>query len=131
MAYRFADLLDMPQMQQLLDSFCETVGISAAIIDLEGEVLIGANWQRLCTDFHRTHPDTCAKCIESDTCLANELNAENKGYAIYRCRNGLTDTAAPIGLHGEHVANFFVGQFLLEEPDLAFFRTQAAQYGVR
>ena len=129
MAYRFADLLDLPQMQQLLDSFCGAVGIAAAIIDLDGEVLVGSNWQRICTDFHRVNAETCTRCIESDTRLANELNAENKGHAIYRCRNGLTDTAAPIGLQGEHVANFFVGQFLLEEPDVPSFRAQAAQYG--
>ena len=38
---------------------------------------------------------TCAKCIESDTRLANRLKAGER-YSIYQCSNGLTDAASPI-----------------------------------
>ena len=103
-------------------------GIAAAIIDLQGNVLVGSRWQRICTDFHRINEQTCAKCIESDTQLANELK-KGKHFSIYSCKNGLTDAASPIIIEGEHVANVFVGQFLLEPPDLDFFRRQASRYG--
>ncbi len=43
------------KIQPLLDSFCDSVGIASAIIDLEGAVFIKSNWQKLCTDFYR-HP---------------------------------------------------------------------------
>ncbi|MBN1491489.1 MAG: PocR ligand-binding domain-containing protein, partial [Phycisphaerae bacterium] len=116
------------ELQTLLESFCESVGIAAAIIDLEGEVLVGARWQTICTDFHRKNPEACRKCVESDTLIANQLR-EGERFSVYTCRNGLTDAASPIIVNGQHIANFFVGQFLLDPPDEAFFRKQAALYG--
>jgi PAS domain S-box-containing protein len=128
MKFKLIDLIDIDKNQSLLNSFCDAVGIAAAIIDLEGEVLVGSRWQRICTDFHRVNERTCEKCIESDTQLANELQ-QGKRFSIYRCRNGLTDAASPIVIEGKHLANAFVGQFLLEPPDLEFFRRQAVTYG--
>ena len=122
------DIIDISQMQELLDSYCESIGIGTAIIDLKGEVLVGAHWQRACTHFHRVNDTTCAKCIESDTAMANQLN-EGKKFAVYNCLNGLTDAASPIMVDGKHLANFFVGQFFTKEPDLYFFRKQAAEVG--
>ena len=128
MKYKLSNLIDMEKSQKLLDSFCDVVGIAAAIIDLEGEVLVGSRWQQICTDFHRINKRTCKKCIESDTQLANELQ-QGKHFSIYQCRNGLTDAASPIIIEDEHIANTFVGQFLLKTPDRDFFRQQAATYG--
>ena len=42
MKYRLTDLFDMQETQKLLDSFCDLVGIAAAIIDLDGQVLLGS-----------------------------------------------------------------------------------------
>lgn len=126
--YRIDELLDRDRMQQLLDSYCDAVGISSAIIDVEGNVFVGARWQPLCTQFHRVNSETCARCIESDTVLANQLK-EGEAFSLYRCRNGLTDAASPIVIDGQHVANIFVGQFFLEPSDEAFFRGQAREFG--
>ena len=41
----------------------------------------------------------------------------------------MTDAASPIIIEGQHVANAFVGQFLLHTPDKAYFRAQAAKFG--
>jgi PAS domain S-box-containing protein len=123
-----ADLLDRDQMQQLMDSFCDAVGVSSAIIDLEGNVFVGARWQRICTDFHRVNAQTRARCIESDTVLAGQLR-EGEHFSLYQCRNGLTDAAAPIVIEGRHVANVFIGQFLLDPPDEEAFRRQAREFG--
>ena len=128
MEYNVSDLIDIDKKQKLLDRFCDAVGIAAAIIDLNGEVLVGSRWQRICKDFHRVNKQTCKKCIESDTQLANELQ-QGKRFSIYQCRNGLTDAASPIIIEGKHVANVFVGQFLLKAPDREFFLRQAAAYG--
>ncbi len=120
--------LNVTALQHVLDSFCKVVGVSSAIIDLDGSVLCSANWQRVCTDYHRVNEATCSRCIESDTCLAN-LVQEGKPYAVYQCRNGMTDAAAPIMVEGRHVANAFVGQFHSSEPDEEMFRSQAREYG--
>ena len=128
MDYKLSDLIDVEKSRSLLESFCEAVGIASAIIDLEGNVLIGVKWQRICTDFHRVNESTCKRCIESDTELANELR-RGKKFSLYRCKNGMTDAASPIIIEGQHLANAFVGQFLLHSPDKAFFRRQAAEFG--
>ncbi len=122
------DLLGLEHLTPILEDFCNAVGIASAIIDLEGNVLAHARWQRICTAFHRVDKRTCARCIESDTELAENLQ-EGKQFSIYRCKNGLTDAASPIVVEGRHVANAFVGQFLLREPDRGHFMRQAEEFG--
>ena len=125
---RFVALVRESELQQIFADFCEAVGVASAIIDLQGNVIAAARWQRACTEFHRVNPSSCARCIESDTGLALNLQ-EGKDYAIYRCRNGMTDCASPIKVGGHHVANVFIGQFHLTPPDEAFFTAQARDLG--
>ena len=128
MSFNLADLIDVERTQQLLENFLNAVGVPAAIIGLEGTVLVSSPWQRVCTDFHRHNEFTCRRCIESDTILANDL-LEGKTFSLYRCLNGLTDAASPIIIEGKHLANAFIGQFFIEKPDLEFFRAQAKEFG--
>ena len=128
MQHKLAELIDVEKTQEILVSFLGAVGIPAAIIDLDGKVLVATPWQRICTDFHRVNPATCKRCIESDTILANDL-LQGKSFSLYRCLNGLTDAASPIVIGGEHLANAFIGQFFTENPDLDFFSRQADEFG--
>ena len=128
MSFNLSDLIDIEKTQRLLQNFFDSGGIPAAIIDLEGVVLVTSRWQRVCTDFHRVNEAMCSRCIESDTVLANELQV-GKAFSLYRCQNGLTDAASPIIIEGQHIANAFIGQFFTETPDLEFFRSQAKEYG--
>ena len=127
MKYKFSDLIDVEKTQALTDSFCRVTRIANAILDLEGVIITGSGWQRICTDFHRVQSQACERCVESDTVLANKM-LEGEKYAVYECLNGLVDAAAPIVIEGEHVANFFTGQFLFEPPDIEYFRQQAAEF---
>ncbi len=128
--YKLSDIIDIDNLQFLLDRFSKVTGAVTALIDLEGNVLMASGWQDICTKFHRINPETCKRCIESDTALAGMLGQGEK-YNVYTCKNGLTDIAVPIIIEGEHVGNFFTGQFFFEPPDEAFFRKQAAQYGFK
>lgn len=123
-----AALVDVDDLQRILLNFSKSLGISAAIIDVEGNVLAASPWQRLCMQFHRANEITCARCIESDTSLAHSMQQGSEA-AIYNCRNGLTDAAAPIIVEGRHLANLFTGQFLRSRADEAVFRNQAAEFG--
>ena len=125
---KYAELVDIPKLQELMTSFSQVIGIANAVIDVDGVVIASAGWQTACTDFHRVNSETCQRCIKSDTSLVESMTRGTR-YAVYRCLNGLVDTAAPIMVRGEHVANVFTGQFLTEAPDLAFFRKQAQQFG--
>ncbi|MBF0164422.1 MAG: PocR ligand-binding domain-containing protein [Magnetococcales bacterium] len=121
-------LLDLDQLQSMFDGFCHTVGVAAALIDLEGKILAASRWQRACTDFHRVNPDSCARCIESDTELALKLETGAE-FTMYRCKNGMTDCASPIIVEGHHLANVFIGQFHVGAPDMTFFDEQARRFG--
>lgn len=125
---QLADLVNLDELQVLLTNFCESVGIASAIIDLEGRILAAARWQRACTDFHRKNAESCARCIESDTQLALQLQ-DGQNFTVYKCKNGMTDAAAPILIENRHVANVFIGQFHSAPPDIDFFTDQARQFG--
>lgn len=121
-------LLDVEQLQVMMESFYKIMHIPLAIIDLEANILVQSKWQRACTDFHRANSESCKRCIESDMDMANKLEKGQK-FTSYKCSNGLIDCAAPIIIQGRHVANFFIGQFLVNEPDMEFFTNQAKLFG--
>lgn len=124
----FGELIEFSRIQGLFDHFATYSGVASAILDLEGNIYVAAGWKDLCTRFHRTHPESALCCKESDTALALELR-QGHTHNVYRCKNGLMDVAVPVMVSGEHIANFYIGQFFLEEPDIAFFEKQAEKYG--
>lgn len=121
-------LVDFSQLNDVFASYLEVIGLPVAIIDFNGHVLASSNWQRLCIEFHRANQGTLVRCLESDTNLSRQMQ-EGMDYAIYRCRNGLTDCASPIVIEGQHIANLFIGQFFLRHPDLKEFESQCAEFG--
>ncbi len=122
------EIIDVPANRKLLESFSDSVGIPTAIVDLDGNIIIGCRWQKICTHFHRTNSQAVKKCNESDTTLSRNLKDGQK-YSLYHCHNGLVDAASPIMVNGNHIANAFVGQFLIDSPNIDFFKQQAKEYG--
>jgi diguanylate cyclase (GGDEF)-like protein/PAS domain S-box-containing protein len=128
MDYKFLEITDTTILQELLDSFAPLYPVATAILDVDGKILATSNWRRICSAYHRVDPTTAQRCLESDTALANGLK-EQKEYNVYKCKNGLVDVAFPIIIDGKHLANFFIGQFLFEEPDREYFVNQAKTFG--
>lgn len=123
-----AELIDIQSTQNVCDSFFQFSGIPLGIIDEKGNVLIACGWKDLCSKFHRKNPETSARCLESDTTLANRLTTGQQ-FNFYKCKNGLIDVASPIIIDDVHLGNVFIGQFLDEEPDIDFFSQQADRFG--
>lgn len=128
MKNRIIDFIDFEKVNTLLEGFYKSTGFVTAILDLEGNILSKSGWRRICTDFHRVHPETSKKCTISDTVLAAEMDKGEK-YHFYKCLNGLVDVAVPIVIKGNHIANLFSGQFFFEKPNRAFFQKQAETFG--
>jgi len=128
MDYTLKDLLDIPRLRALLDSFDELHSMPSAIIDTEGVVLTATAWQDICTKFHRVHPETSRKCIESDRHIEARLD-EHAQHVVFRCPMGLVDAATPIVIEGKHLGNVFTGQLFMDDPDESFFIRQAREYG--
>jgi len=127
-AHELTGLIDFSVMNTVFQNFLEVVGLPVAIIDFDGRVLASSKWQRLCMEFHRSNPTTLTRCLESDRSLSRQMQ-EGKKYAMYRCLNGLTDCASPIVIDGQHIANLFIGQFLLEPPNFEYFARQQEESG--
>lgn len=119
----FRDVIGSNNFSELMTNFYKLSEIPMAIIDLDANVLASSKWQRICTEFHRVNPMTSERCIESDTELANQLD-EGAEYTMYKCKNGLVDCASPIIVDNEHIANIFIGQFLLNKPDIEFLKNK-------
>ena len=128
MQYQLKDLLDVAELQDLLDHLDEAFGCPTAIVDREGTVLTASGWQALCTDFHRVHPQSAEECRQSDLYIFEHLGRGDES-VVYTCPRGMTDCATPIVVDGRHLGNVFIGQFLLEEPDLDAFKEQARSFG--
>jgi signal transduction histidine kinase/CheY-like chemotaxis protein len=126
--YAFTEIFDIPMLTRLCERFTALQGTVIALLDLTGRVHIATGWKDICTRFHRVCPATAARCTESDTVLAGRLG-EGRRFNLYECQNGLVDVAVPVMVDGEHVGNFFTGQFLLRPPDVARFRAQAHAFG--
>jgi PAS domain S-box-containing protein len=123
------DILDAEAIQSLMEDFYQLTHLPIGLIDLQGKVLVVVGWQDICAKFHRNHPETCQRCLESDTILSRDVPPGT--YKMYKCKNNMWDMATPVMVGGKHVGNLFLGQFLFEdeEPDYEFFRAQAQQFG--
>ena len=128
MKYALKEIIDIEQFQSLQDRLNEIYSFPSAIIDNEGNVLTATAWQEICTKFHRRNQECERECVKSDQYILEHL-AEANPAVSYRCPHGLIDNATPIIIDGEHVGNFFTGQFFLEPPDLTFFKRQASRFG--
>ena len=127
MSTKLSDIINIEKFDKVMQLYTKDTGMATAILDLDGNILSAAGWKRICTSFYRENEAACANCLKSDTQLANDLKAGKK-FNIYRCMNGLVDVAVPIIINDQHFANLFIGQFLNKEPDLDFFKSQAAKY---
>jgi diguanylate cyclase (GGDEF)-like protein/PAS domain S-box-containing protein len=128
--YRLSDLLDMSLLQKLADSSFSASGIPMSIIDaIDTSVLVKAGWTDICLKFHRVHPLTIQRCIESDASMYDRLT-EGEAYR-YRCKNGMWHFAIPILVGGRHLGTMFLTQFLFvgEVPEREYFIRQAEEFG--
>lgn len=126
----FKDLIKLDELKKMLEVSYNATGMPSGIIDaITGEVCAEAGWQKICTNFHRVHPETKAKCIASDTAITGKIKYGQ--YFANKCSNGLWDIGVPIHCIGMHIATFFLGQFFYidEEPDISFFLNQADRLG--
>lgn len=126
---KLADIIDVIALQEMMDDYYALTGISAAILDLNGTVLVRTEWQDICVNFHRAVPESCAFCYESDVSLSSGVPPGT--FKEYRCKNNMWDIATPIMLGDRHIGNIFLGQFLYddEKPDYDLFRAQARRFG--
>ncbi len=127
MEYKLQDLIDIPLFQRLQDKLNEIYPFPFALLDHEGNILTTTAWQDACMKFHRNNPCSESECKKSDLYINDHLKEADPAL-IYKCPNGLMEAAIPIIVGGEHLGTFFLGQFLIDKPDIDYFLKQAKQY---
>ena len=131
--HKLADIVDVARLQRLCDDYVEAGGMSLAVLDPDGTVLVASGWQDICTQYHRRNGTTRAGCIESDLRINERVVAglEAPGHVACRCANGLREVAFPLVIEGEHLADLFTGQFFYDDDviDIDEFRRRARELG--
>lgn len=131
MDLKISELIDVPKIQKLTDSFYEATGIPSAVVANDGIIVTKTGWTDICTQYHRKNPITEERCLKSNSKLRDRLK-EGQPHVIYKCPNGLIDAAAPIVIADELLAYVITGQFLFEKPSaevIDFFKKQAKEVG--
>ncbi len=128
-AMELGDIIDIPAVQALMDDFYTLTGMTLAILDIKGKVLVAIGWQDICTRYHRIHPETARNCSESDLFLSQ--NVKQGEFVAYRCKNQMWDVVTPLYVGGKHIGNIFTGQFFYDDEIIneKVFIAQAARYG--
>ena len=107
MKYSFKELVDVPKLQDLTDAIYAAFSIPCSVIAIDGEILTGVGWQRICTDFHRKHPQTEKECVESDLKIRSKLDRGDP-FVIYKCPMGLVAASSPVIIADEGLARLEV-----------------------
>jgi diguanylate cyclase (GGDEF)-like protein/PAS domain S-box-containing protein len=128
MRYEFSELVNISLLQDMAEKLYIAAKIPIGIIDIEGNVLVKAGWQRVCVDFHRKCNSSCDNCIKSDNYIFEHITGEK--YVEYKCLNQMWDIAMPIYLEGQLVAALYLGQFFYSDEIIDYdrFRKQAQEY---
>ncbi len=123
------NVLVMENIQSLMDDFYQVTGACFAVLDLEGNVLVGVGWQDICTKFHRVNPRTCKNCLESD--LAHRGNLKPGEVVSYKCKNNLNDVISPLYIADKLVGYVYTGQLFFDDEEInpGLFELQAEKYG--
>jgi PAS domain S-box-containing protein len=126
---KLGDIIDVPRIKEMMDSFYKLTNIPMAILELDGRVIVDVGWQEVCTKFHRENPLSGKHCLESDTELT--ANIPKGQFKLYKCKNNMWDMASPIYAGDRHLGHIFIGQFFFEDEKLDYevFRRQAKVYG--
>ena len=113
---RFADVMNLEEIQHLQDLFSDTCGVASLITNPDGTPITKpSNFCRLCIDIIRKTEKGCAHCYQSDAIVGSHSFA---GPIVQKCLSGgLWDAGASITVGGKHIAIWLVGQVRNEELD--------------
>lgn len=117
---KIQDILDMDVWQKIQDSFAESTGFAAIIVDKEGKPLLNySNFSDYCLKVRKS--PFCTNCFLSDAKGGNEASKAEKPI-IYQCHAGLIDFAVPIMVDGKYLGAILAGQARPNPDDPKFLK---------
>lgn len=123
------DLIDIKLLQELQDTFAQTMGVASIAVDDNGPITNPSNFTDFCIKYTRGTTEGYKRCNECDI-KWGKVAAETGKPVIYYCHSGLRDFAVPIVVEGKHIASILGGQILTEKPNEEHFRSLARELGI-
>lgn len=124
------DLVDIPTLQKLQDSFAEMTGMAALTTDKDGrQITRGSNFTDFCMKLTRGTEKGRKRCEDCNRETAEIALQQRTCYAC-ECHAGLINYSAPIMANGEMVGTFIGGQVLTNPPEPDKVRSVARQLGI-
>jgi PAS domain S-box-containing protein len=128
MQYCLSEITDLERAQELMGDLAAARGVRILIASVDGATLLSSGANDVCAQFSGGATGGRKPCRQGDEHLDRHLS---EGREISgRCKHGLSWRAVPITVKGEHVANLFVSQFLLEKPSKTAFRRRGKELGL-
>lgn len=120
----FEGLFNIPEIQEIQDSFALATGVASIITDVNGRPITApSNFCRLCRDIIRKTEKGLVNCMQSDSVIGR-YNRE--GPVMQPCLSGgLWDAGVSIHVAGRHIANWLIGQVRNEDIDMDRIREYA------
>jgi len=126
---RLNHFINIDELKNLFNDFFDITAFPVGLVDVvTNELLLWVGGHDLCTEFHLAHPESAARCKESNKKISTGLK-DAEETRIDQCSNGFVYACTPIIIQGQHLANLFTGQVLFSPPDLKQFALQAQKFG--
>ena len=123
------DLVDMNKLKDIFTKFSNLTGYTTGLIKQDTrDVLVSTGWTDICKIFHRGSESSAYICQESNAILTQNLKKSHQ-IATQTCQHGMVDGATPIIIDGEHLADLFSGQILVDKPNIEEFKKGAIEFG--
>jgi len=123
------DLIDIQKLEDIFTKFSNLTGYTTGLIKQDTrDVLVSTGWTDICKTYHRGSESSAYICKESNAILTKNLK-ESHQIATKECQHGMVDGATPIIIDGEHLADLFSGQVLLNKPDIEKFKRSSKEFG--
>jgi diguanylate cyclase (GGDEF)-like protein/PAS domain S-box-containing protein len=123
------ELVDIKKLNDIFTKFSNLTGYTTGLVKQDSrDVLVSTGWTDICKNFHRGSESSEYICQESNAILTKNLK-ESHQIATQQCQHGMVDGATPIIIDGEHLADLFSGQILLNKPNIEGFKKGANEFG--
>ncbi|MCP4693861.1 MAG: PAS domain-containing protein, partial [Desulfobacterales bacterium] len=128
-AFTFTDVFDIDGLQEVQDAFADSAGVSCVITDAEGRFITRpSNFCRACADMIRNTRQGAALCRRFYAAIGRR---DPDGPAVRPCLTaGFWNVGVGIMMGDRRVANWVVGQVLLEGQDQEKMMRRARAIGV-
>src|SRR5688572_10916386 len=123
MPYLFSDMVAVPEIQRMLDTFESGSGISTEIVDMDGQIIVASSSRYM---WHESHPDVLRfRQSDGETSFQGNEKTSRRDEPI----RGLFQYARAIQLEDREIGTLFLGPVFHAKPDEETFRQWVQKFG--